>query len=84
MIIGCFMLRGVWKQSYRALHTGAAAGFYYWFIIAVFYILGSWQSVGWINAFMVSVYCAFVAINLRVNKKFIDPELHDNNKVNTI
>jgi len=84
MLIGLFMLRGVWKQSYRALHTGAAAGFYYWLVIAVFYILGSWQSVGWINSFMVSLYCAFVAINLRVNKKFIDPELHDNNKVNTI
>jgi len=84
MCIGTLMLRGVWKQSYRPLHTGAAAGFYYWFVIAVFYILGSWESVGWINAFMVSLYCAFVAINLRVNRKFIDPELHDNNKVNTI
>ena len=84
MCIGTLMLRGVWKQSYRPLHTGAAAGFYYWFVIAVFYILGSLESVGWINAFMVSLYCAFVAINLRVNRKFIDPELHDNNKVNTI
>ncbi len=84
MCIGTLMLRGVWKQSYRPLHTGAAAGFYYWFVIAVFYILGSWESVGWINAFMVSLYCAFVAINLRVHRKFIDPELHDNNKVNTI
>jgi hypothetical protein len=84
MCIGTLMLRGVWKQSYRPLHTGAAAGFYYWLVIAVFYILGSWESVGWINAFMVSLYCAFVAINLRVNRKFIDPELHDNNKVNTI
>ncbi|UVK60896.1 membrane protein [Streptomyces phage JimJam] len=84
MLIGLLMLRGVWKQSYRALHTGAATGFYYWLVIAVFYILGSWESVGWINAFMVSLYCAFVAINLRVNRKFIDPELHDNNKVNTI
>ncbi|AXH69575.1 hypothetical protein HWB79_gp238 [Streptomyces phage LukeCage] len=84
MLIGLLMLRGVWKQSYRALQAGAAAGFYYWLVIAVFYILGSWESVGWINAFMVSLYCAFVAINLRVNRKFIDPELHDNNKVNTI
>jgi hypothetical protein len=84
MSIGMIMLYGVWKMGYEALHRGALAGFYYWLIISGFYLIGSWQSVGWINAFMVSVYCAFVAINLRVNKKVIDSSLHDNKEMNKI
>lgn len=74
MCIGALILWGVFSQTYKALVRGALAGFYYWFVISGFYLLGSWQSTGWINAFMVAVYCAFVAINLRVNKS----SLHDN------
>jgi hypothetical protein len=84
MLIGLYILRGVWKGAYKALHKGALAGFYYWFIVAGFYLIGSWQSTAWINAIMVAVYCAFVAINLRVNRNKLDSELHDNNKVPTI
>ncbi|ASR76480.1 hypothetical protein SEA_SAMISTI12_48 [Streptomyces phage Samisti12] len=84
MAIGAIMLYGVWSQVYRALHRGALAGFYYWFVISGFYLMGSWQSVGWINAFMVAIYCAFVAINLRVNRKLVDSSLHDNKEVNKI
>ncbi|UMO76241.1 hypothetical protein SEA_TOMAS_52 [Streptomyces phage Tomas] len=83
-LIGFLMLYGVISQKYGPLHRGALAGFYYWLVIAGFYVTGSWRSTGWINASMVAIYCAFVAINLRVNNKTINPELHDNNKVNTI
>jgi len=84
MGIGLMMLHGVFKMSYNALHRGALAGFYYWLVVSGFYIVGSWQSVGWINACMVSIYCAFVAINLRVNRKVVDSSLHDNKEVTKI
>lgn len=84
MLIGAIMLCGVIMQGYKALRRGAAAGFYYWFVVSGFYLMGSWESVGWINALMVSIYCAFVAINLRVNRKSLDSSLHDNKEVNKI
>lgn len=80
MCIGALIIWGVTSQTYKALLRGALAGFYYWLVISVFYMLGSWQADGWINAFMVSVYCAFVAINLRVNKS----SLHDNKETHKI
>ncbi|QNN98295.1 membrane protein [Streptomyces phage LilMartin] len=84
MCIGTLIIWGVASQTYKALLRGALAGFYYWLVISVFYMLGSWSADGWINAFMVAVYCAFVAINLRVNRKTIDSSLHDNKEVNKI
>jgi hypothetical protein len=80
MCIGAVILYGVWNSTYKALLRGALAGFYYWFVISGFYIFGSWHSTGWINAFMVAIYCAFVAINLRVNKS----SLHDNKETHKI
>lgn len=80
MCIGAVILYGVWNSTYKALLRGALAGFYYWFVVSGFYLIGSWESVGWINAFMVAVYCAFVAINLRVNKS----SLHDNKETHKI
>lgn len=84
MVIGVLMLYGVYSQSFKALRRGASAGFYYWFVVSGFYLIGSWQSTGWINAFMVAIYCAFVAINLQVNRKTIDPNLHDNKDTHKI
>lgn len=80
MIIGAVIIWGVISQTYKALLRGALAGFYYWFVVSGFYLIGSWQADGWINAFMVSIYCAFIAINLRVNKAY----LHDNKEMNKI
>lgn len=80
MTIGAVIIWGVISQTYKALLRGALAGFYYWFIVSGFYLIGSWQADGWINAFMVSIYCAFIAINLRVNKS----HLHDNKEMNKI
>lgn len=84
MCIGALILYGVWNSTYKALLRGALTGFYYWFVVSGFYLMGSWHSVAWINAFMVSIYCAFVGINLRVNRKVVDSSLHDNKEVNKI
>lgn len=74
MVIGILMLRGVIKNKYRTLVFGAAAGFYFWLVITIFFFIGAWTATPWITALMVAIYCAFVAINLRVNKA----SLHDN------
>lgn len=80
MVIGSIILYGVAKNSFTYLRRGALIGFYYWFVISGFYLLGSWESTGWINSAMVAIYCAFVALNLRINKS----SLHDNKEVNNI
>ena len=80
MVIGGIIMYGVSKNAYAYLRRGALIGFYYWFIIAAFYALGSWQSTGWINSAMVAIYCAFVSLNLRINKN----SLHDNKEVHNI
>jgi hypothetical protein len=74
MVIGALILWGVGSQTYKSLLQGALGGFYYWFVLTGFFMLGSGSALEWINAFMVAIYCAFVAINLRVNKA----SLHDN------
>lgn len=83
MTIGAVIIWGVISQTYRALLRGALTGFYYWFVVSGFYFIGSWQSVSWISAFMVAIYCAFIAINLRVNRSSI-VDLHDNKEMNKI
>jgi hypothetical protein len=66
--IGLFMAYGVIRQSYGSLTRGALAGFFHWFIIGIFYFYSDWQSTGGITAMMLAVYCAFIYVNLRVNR----------------
>jgi hypothetical protein len=81
--IGLIMLYGSIKQRYKALRRGAAAGFYFWLIVSLMNFFSYWRSTGWITAGMVAVYCFFVAINLRVNRKNTF-DLHDNAEGNNI
>jgi hypothetical protein len=66
---GMAMVYGVLKSSYKSLTTGAMVGFFHWFVICVFFFAGDWQNVGGVTYMMISVYCAFIWLNLRVNKK---------------
>lgn len=67
-VVGGLMLYGVFKPSYRSLQTGATVGFYHWLLIAIFYFGGDWQNTGGITSLMIAVYCAFIHINLKVNR----------------
>ena len=77
ILIGINMFYGVIKNSYKSLRRGAAAGFYFWFTISLLNFFSYWRSTGWITAGMVALYCFFVAVNLRANRKRTF-DLHDN------
>ncbi|QMP84180.1 membrane protein [Streptomyces phage Coruscant] len=83
ILIGSIMFYGVIKNNYRSLRRGATAGFYFWFTIALLNFFSFWRSTGWITAGMVSFYCFFVAVNLRVNRKK-SFDLHDNKNTNNM
>lgn len=67
MASGLAMLRGVVVKSIDALTLGAFIGFMHWIVIAVVYLVGDWQHTSGITSLMVSVYCAYVYLNLRLN-----------------
>ena len=71
IVIGFFMALGVNRQSYWSLTRGAMAGFFHWFIISIFYFLGDWQSTAGITGLMLAIYCAFIYVNIRVNRHTI-------------
>jgi hypothetical protein len=77
------MFYGVVKNGYKTLRRGAAAGFYFWFTVSLLNFFSYWRSTGWITAGMVSLYCFFVAVNLRVNRKK-SFDLHDNKNTNNM
>lgn len=72
LIVGCIMIRGVMKRSYRALTIGALAGFFQWITVCGFFFFGDWQNTGGITYLMIAAYCGFIWLNLRVNKAHFD------------
>lgn len=68
MLIGFGMCYGVVSRSYKRLVLGARLGFYHWMLIAVMYFGGDWQNTGGLISTMLALYCAFILINLKVNK----------------
>lgn len=71
--VGAFMVNGVIKNSYRSLISGALSGFYFWLFGCLNFFIGDWQNTGGVTLFMIAMYCAYIALNLRINKeKFVD------------
>lgn len=69
LFCGSLMIYGAWKRSFGALTRGSIFVWGHWFLIGVCYFLGDWQSTGGITAIMLSIYAAFVYLNIRVNFK---------------
>lgn len=65
---GVIMVYGVLERSYHSLTTGSMIGFLHWLVISVFFLVGDWQNTGWVTYTMITVYCAFVWLNIRVNR----------------
>jgi hypothetical protein len=68
MVVGTFMIVGVMKHTYQALTLGAFVGWVHWGAISTGYFLGDWQNTGGLTSAMIAFYCAFVYLNLRINK----------------
>ena len=68
MTCGGFMIYGVVRHSFQSLTKGAFAGTLHWLIISAAYLLGDWQNTGGLTSLMIAAYCAFVWLNLMMNK----------------
>lgn len=66
---GTAMIYGVLRNSYRSLTMGSMVGFLHWFVIMAFFFAGDWQNTGGVTYLMIAVYCGYIWLNLRVNKK---------------
>lgn len=73
-IVGVLMVLGVATRSFRRLILGARVGFYHWFIIGIMYFGGDWQNTGGVISMMLAAYCAFIWLNLKVNKDSLTPD----------
>lgn len=69
VIVGVAMLAGVFFNSYESLTRGAKAGFYFWLIVAILFFVGDWQNTGGLAYLLITVYCAFVWVNIKVNRR---------------
>lgn len=73
-VSGLVMLYGVLRPSYESLARGAFTGAVHWLVVGCFYLFGDWHNTGGITALMVSIYCTFVYLNLRVNRDIMQFE----------
>lgn len=69
VIIGVVMIYGVIKGSDESLIRGSVAGYLWWTFIAILEAIGAIHGVSWLTCAMVAVYCGYIALNLRVNRK---------------
>lgn len=68
IVCGLTMGFGIIRHTYNSLARGAFIGFIHWSIICTGYFIGDWRNTGGITALMIAVYCAFIYLNLMVNK----------------
>lgn len=66
--VGLVMIYGVIRSSFKSLTTGAFAGALHWMIICGGYFAGDWQNTAGITTLMITIYCSFVYLNLKVNR----------------
>lgn len=70
IMFGVAMVGGVLKGSTDWVIRGAMAGYFWWTAIMIFNFLAAPSGAIWITDLMVAIYCAFIALNLRVNRNF--------------
>lgn len=69
VVVGLIMLYGVFRPSYGSVTRASFFGFMFWLAIAVGYFLGDWQNTGGITAAMLALSCAYVYLNVRINRE---------------
>lgn len=68
VVSGLVTMRGAMKPSYENLKFGSFVGFLHWFVIALLYFVGDWQSTGGITSLCFAIYSGLVWVNVKVNK----------------
>ena len=68
MLTGLYMIWGVAKPSVTSLIRAGYAGAIHWLVIASCFFIGDWQNTGWLTSLFIAIYCAFIYLNVRVNR----------------
>jgi hypothetical protein len=68
IFIGCVILYGVLKPSYKTLTRAAWAACWHWAVIAGFYFVADYMNTGGITSLTFAIYAAFIYLNIKVNK----------------
>lgn len=66
--VGTIMCFGVIKNSYRSLSIGSFIGAVYWGTVAAGYYIGDWRDTAGLTKTMICVYCAFIFLNIKMNR----------------
>lgn len=66
--IGLGLIVATFKQHFISMTWVTLLTGWLWAAVSVFYFVADWQSTGGITSLMLAVYCAFVYLNIRVNK----------------
>lgn len=69
LVCGAMITYGAMKRSYKSLVRGATIAFFHWGVISLMYFIGDWQNTGGITALLMSIYGAFLYVNIKVNFK---------------
>lgn len=77
MLCGAVTTYGAVTRKYNPLVRGATVIGWHWFMIAILYFIGDPLNTGGITALLMSIYGAFLYLNLRVNFK----DTHDIDEV---
>lgn len=70
IFFGIITLMGLAKHKPRPVFLGAAASAVYWFIIAIFYMMGDLASTNGLSALFLAVLSTYIYLNCKLNYKY--------------
>lgn len=74
---GIIICHGAFTRKVGALILGAATGGVFWMVVSLMFFIGDWMNTGGITALTISIYCACIYLNLKVNCKHMDKHKDD-------
>lgn len=74
ILCGLTMFYGAVKNSFTSLQYGTFICFMHWTMLSFTFYFGDWHNTAWITYGFIATLCAFMYLNIRLNKN----NLHDN------
>lgn len=68
VVSGIATAYGAIKPSYTTLTVGAMIGCLHWLNVSIMFFIGDWHNTGGITALAISIFAAYIYLNVKVNK----------------